>query len=215
MTDCAVIVPMLGRPWTVEPLARSLAQSKAPARLVFIVGTDDNATWAACRDYETIETTRRIRGDYAAKINLGIRSTLEPWVFLGACDIQFHAGWWESCMKAAETGAQVIGTNDLANPRTANGDLSTHTLLSRDYANLPTIDGQPGPLCEQYLHEYTDNELVGTAKKRGAYAHAPDAIVEHLHPSVGRAPWDDSYRKQAARMSKDRMLFRRRRKLWT
>jgi hypothetical protein len=215
MPDCVVLVPMLGRPWTVEPLVRSLQESGAPAEPLFIVGTDDDAVWDACEGYRTLEVKRRCTGDYAAKINAGVRATDEPWLFLGACDIRFHRGWWAACMDAAEGGAQVIGTNDLCNPRTASGDLSTHTLISREYAELPTVDGGPGPLHEGYRHEYVDSELRGTAIARGVWAHQPAAVVEHLHPMAGKAEWDDSYRGQAGRMVADRSLFRTRRRLWT
>lgn len=206
---------MLGRPWTVEPLARSLTQSKAPASLLFVVGMDDNLVIEACRRWPMLVVKRRLTGDYAAKINAGVHAATTPWVFTGACDIRFHVGWWAACMDAAETGAQVIGTNDLCNPRTASGELSTHTLISADYANLPTIDGERGPLYEGYRHEYVDDELVGTARKRGVWAHAPGAIVEHLHPSTGKSDWDDSYRAQTERMVADRRLYATRRRLWT
>jgi hypothetical protein len=92
--------------------------------------------------------------------------------------------------------------------------LSTHTLISREYAARPTIDGKPGPLFEGYRHEYVDDELRGTAIKRGVWAHAADAIVEHLHPTVNKADWDDSYREQGKRMRIDGPLFSRRRRLW-
>lgn len=214
MTECVVLVPMLGRPWTVEPLVRSLAESGAPAEVLFIIGTEDDAVWDACPGHRTLEVVRKCRGDYAAKINAGTRATSEPWLFLGACDIRFHRGWWDACMNAAETGAQVIGTNDLANPRTASGDLSTHTLISREYAARPTIDGKPGPLFEGYRHEYVDDELRGTAISRGVWTHAADAIVEHLHPATGKSDWDDSYRGQETRMRADRRLMTQRRRLW-
>lgn len=214
MTECVVLVPMLGRPWTVEPLVRSLAESGAPAEVLFIIGTEDDAAWEACRGHRTLEVVRRCRGDYAAKINAGVRATTEPWIFLGACDIRFHRGWWDACMNAAQGGAQVIGTNDLANPRTASGDLSTHTLITREYAGRELIDGGKGPLFEGYRHEYVDNELRGTAIKRGVWVHAADAVVEHLHPMAGKADWDESYRQQSERMRRDRPLFMRRRRLW-
>ena len=214
MTDCVVLVPMLGRPWTVEPLVRSLAESGAPAEALFIIGTEDDAVWDACRGHRTLEVVRKCRGDYAAKINAGTRATSEPWIFLGACDIRFHKGWWGACMDAAQGGAQVIGTNDLANPRTASGELSTHTLISREYAVRELVDGGAGPLFEGYRHEYVDDELRGTAIKRGVWTHAADAIVEHLHPTTGKSDWDDSYRQQAERLRRDRPLFTRRRRLW-
>ena len=213
--DVVVVVPMLGRPWTVDPLAESLAASTDRARLLFVVSDRDDDVLYATDDRARIVVPTCGRGDYARKINTAIRATDEPLIFTGACDLHFHAGWVEACERRIDEGAQVVGTNDRCNPRTATGALSTHTMMTRAYAELPCIDGSPGPLFEGYWHEMVDDELVGTAKARGVYAHAPDAIVEHLHPSAGKAEWDDSYRGQQERMAATRPLFRRRRRLWT
>jgi hypothetical protein len=56
--------------------------------------------------------------------------------------------------------------------------------------------------------------LVGTAKHRGVWAFAADSVVEHLHPAWGKAPDDDLYAAQRARMDASRQLFVRRARLW-
>lgn len=213
--DVVVLTPMLGRPWTVEPLAASLAASTDRARLLFIVSDRDQPALAATDGLDRLVVPTWGVGDYARKINAGIRASHEPLIFTGACDLRFHPGWVEACESLMVRPVHVVGTNDLGNERTMTGAHSTHTMISRDYAALPCIDGTPGPLCEQYRHEYVDDELVGTAIKRGVYAHATDARVEHLHPLHGKAPADASYDQMATRMAADRGLFRRRRRLWT
>ena len=65
--------------------------------------------------------------------------------------------------------------------------------MTREYAEQPTIDGQPGPCCTRYRHWYVDDELIATARHRGVYAYAADARVRHLHYLVGAAPDDDTY----------------------
>jgi hypothetical protein len=59
-----------------------------------------------------------------------------------------------------------------------------------------------------------DDEAVQTAKKRRAWAFAPDSHVEHLHPMGGKAPMDDLYAGQKRRMEDGRLLYRRRAQLW-
>ena len=49
---------------------------------------------------------------------------------------------------------------------------------------------------------------------RNAYAFAPDSVVEHLHPQVGKAPMDDLYAAQQTRMRAGYRIYRRRRHLW-
>ena len=214
MTDCVVIVPMLGRAEQVDRLVVSLAASTERARPLFVCTTTDTEVLEAVAGFDHLVVPPAERGDYAHKINVGVAASDEPLIFTGAIDLHFHEGWLEAAEWMLEGLTQVVGTNDLTNPRTAEGH-STHTLTTRDYASRGLIDGRPGLLCEDYIHEYVDDEMIGTARKRGVYAHAVDAIVEHLHPMAGKADWDDTYRAMKSRMRADRGLFNRRRALWT
>lgn len=213
MIDCVVVVPMLGRAAQVGRLADSLAASTDRARLLFACTEGDDDVLAAVAGFDHLVMKPRERGDYAHKINTAVTSAAEPLIFTGAIDLAFRPGWLEACEVRMSDRVRVVGTNDLTNPRTANGH-STHTLVARDYARSGLIDGRPGLLCEDYIHEYVDDEMVGTARKRRAYAHAADAVVEHLHPMAGKAAWDDTYRGMRRRMRSDRRLFNQRRALW-
>jgi hypothetical protein len=65
-----------------------------------------------------------------------------------------------------------------------------------------------------YASKNCDNELIGTAKHRGAWAMALDSHVEHLHPHWGKAPTDAIYDQQSQRMTTGRVIFNQRRRLW-
>lgn len=210
-----ILVPVLARPQNVAPLVESI-QGATPEThsVLFICDEHDTAEREAIKQAggEALVVT----GNYAEKINAGVRVTGEPWLFFGADDLRFHPGWFTAAKRVAErTGAGVIGTQDLCNPRVIAGEHATHFLVSRDYAEQPTIDGQPGPLFEGYLHEFVDDELIGTAKKRGQWAFAAESVVEHLHPDAGKSPTDGLYKAQGHRMRKSRPLYEQRRPLWT
>lgn len=214
----AVLVPMLGRPHHVEGLRQSLTDTAPHARCVWLCSDGDTAAVSECKATgDQVEVLPlRGRGDYAGKINHGYRVTSEAWLFLGAADIRFHPGWWDACRRRIDSGALVIGTNDLGNSRTASGKLSTHTLVARDYVDwFGTIDQDRTVLHEGYWHEFVDNEFVETAQARKAYAHAPDAVVEHLHPMWGKSRPDAMYDAAAVRMGQGYSLFKKRRPLWT
>jgi hypothetical protein len=205
---------MLGRPGTVQPLVESIGDS---ADVLFICSPHDTTT-DACRatgrDVLTVGWEPG-PGDYARKINAGYRVTDDPLLFLGACDLRFHPGWLDAAKTKLTDGIGVVGTNDLGNARVIRGEHATHSLVTRAYADLGTIDGQPGILHEGYHHEYVDDELVGTAKHRQAWAFAPDSVVEHLHPSWGKAPTDHLYDAQRLRMAASWRDYRNRRRMWT
>ncbi len=212
----AVLVPMLGRPQTVGPLRESLAASTDQAHLVWIVTDTDTAVRDAVAGDTAVVVPQHKRGDYARKMNAGYRATTEPWLFLGACDIRFHPGWWEACMAKAKAGYKVIGTNDLGNRGTADGRLSTHTLVQRTYVDRHGTIDKPGQLLhEGYWHEFVDNELIATAKHRGVYGHARQAHVEHLHWLWGKRDRDDLDADYEQRMAQGERLWMKRRRLWT
>ena len=214
MTDCVVIVPMLGRGHLMDRLRGSLADSTDRARLLWVVTSGDFDVLDELHGDDHVITPPRARGDYAHKINVGVDASDEPLIFTGAIDLHFVPGWLEAAERLLDGQVRVVGTNDLTNERTAH-EHSTHTLVARDYVDRGLIDGRPGLLCEDYIHEWCDDELVGTAIKRGAYAHADDSIVEHLHPMADKAEWDETYLRMRTRMRADRALFNRRRQLWT
>lgn len=217
-----VVVPVLGRPEAVLPLVLSLRETSY-ARLLFVVHRSDTRECRqikrVARQHDDIEaltvTFPHGPGDYSRKINAGVNATDEDWIFQGADDLRFHAGWEDEALKLAEaTGKRVIGTNDLCNPRTINGSHSTHTLVHRSYImEVGTVD-EPGKLLhEGYWHGFCDDELVAAAQMRGEWAHARDAIVQHLHPLCAEVERDATYDRalDPAGFTADRQLFQNRR----
>lgn len=218
MTEVAVLVPMLGRADKLPTLVDSLHRTAPAARLLFLCTTTDAETVVACKQHgDFLAFPPQPVGDYAAKINEGVRATDEPLLFFGAIDIEFQPGWLEAATAHLSESVRVVGTNDLANPRVMRGEHATHFLVARDYATKPLIDGDAdGPLFTGYVHEYVDDEFLGTAKARHAYAFAADSYVRHRHPHFDpTAVWDDSYRGMTGRMRRSRRLYQRRRRLWT
>lgn len=224
-TDVVVIVPVLARPHRVEPFLTSLADATADrVRVVFVATAGDTAMIDAVisaadgADDIILEVLPRNRvGDYARKVNFVYERTTEPFMFLGADDLHFHDGWLEAAMAAmADPRIGVVGTQDLApTDRARNGEHATHCLVRRAYIDAHgTIDERGKVLHEGYPHEWVDDEFVGTAKARHAWAFAHASIVEHLHPSWGKAPTDRLYRDQRRRMTAGRALYRRRSGLW-
>jgi hypothetical protein len=219
MTDSAdtvVLVPMLGRDHRVEPLVESI-RATSNARILFCCTPGDDKVLDAVDRVgcQRLLVPRRPVGDYARKINYGYRATTEPLMFTAADDLEFHPGWLEAAKAQLRPGIGVVGTNDLGSPRVMAGDHSCHFLITREYADKHgTIDGPGAVMYEGYPHEWVDDELVGTAKKRGAYEHAHESHVEHLHPNWGKAPLDELYMRQSSRIRLGRGLYLRRRRRW-
>lgn len=215
VTEVAILVPVLGRPQRVQPLVDSIrAATPEPHEILFLADPQDVAT----RDAIALAGGCRVLspgGSYAQKINVGVRETDTPFVFLAADDLYFHPGWLPAALCRFVGPVGVVGTNDVGNRRVIRGEHATHSLVARWYASLGTIDGQPGLLHEGYRHNFCDDELVSTAKRRSAWAFADDSVVEHLHPHWGKGQHDETYAKGQATFRIDRKHFQKRRALWT
>jgi len=223
MPDLVIIIPMLARAHRVAPLIASIEENTdCDHTVLFVCTRGDGHVLAAVED--VMHSRPHVRcdvldpntvGDYAIKINHGYRVTDEPFLFLGADDLQFHPGWWPPALHHFVNPAiGVVGTQDQCNTRVRRGVHATHSVVSRRYVDAHgTIDG-PGVLHEGYVHEFVDDEFVATARKRRAFAFEHRSIVEHLHPMVGKAPSDPMYAAQGSRMMIDRRTFQRREHLW-
>lgn len=214
--DLVILVPMLGRPHHVAPLLATIEQATPAAQVLFLCSANDTAVHDAidAAGRELMIVPYYPVGDYARKINRGVRETDRSLIFMGASDLAFRPGWFEAAISKLVGRVGFVGTNDLGNARVKEGTHSTHSLITRDYAELGTIDERNKVLHEGYLHEFVDDEAVGTAMYRGAWAMALDSIVQHLHPSWGTAPTDDLYDQQQKRMAYGYRLFQHRKRLW-
>lgn len=211
MPEVVVIVPVLGRPQRVQPFCDALYEHSpvGAVRALFVADSHDRAELDAIA--ASGEDVLIHDGNYAAKVNAAVVLTTEPLLFFAADDLRFRAHWLRNAQRRLTDAVQVVGVNDMLRRRRRH---ATHFLVTRDYAQLPTIDGEPGPLSTAYQHSFVDDEFIATATKRGAYAYAIDAHVEHLHPMGGLAVDDATYRKGRDTFKADRRVFQQRFPLW-
>ena len=206
-----VIVPVLHRPQNVEPLMVSLLASTGLASVTFVVEEGD--------DVEAAEVERcggRVlfkSGTFAEKVNYAFGETVAPWLFLAGDDVRFRPGWLDHIQDVGRRyKADVVGSNDLVNPRVMRGEHATHMAIRRDYVvqHGASWDG-PGVVChEGYRHWFVDDEIVTVAKSRQTFQMAMGSEVEHMHPMGGKAPNDAIYDLGASQSKQDEAHFKAR-----
>ena len=130
MNQIAILVPVLNRPQNARPLvASALRSTKVRHSIVFLCSPGDDLEIKACR--ETVANVHVVDwepgpGDWAKKINRGFAITSEEFVLLGADDLCFHEGWDMAVLGVArQSGAGVVGTNDLGNATVMRGHQSS------------------------------------------------------------------------------------------
>jgi len=213
----AVIVPVLRRPQNAEPFMTSLRASTGLATVYALIDNEDDETREEWREAgAVILQTGRALGTFAEKVNQGYLCAANaqmPWLFMVGDDVRFRPGWLDHAQHVATAfNADVVGTNDLANPRVLAGEHATHLLIRRSYVDErgASWDG-PGVVChEGYRHWFVDDEIVTAAKQRGVWQMALGSIVEHLHPIFGKAEDDEVYRLGQSFAEQDQKTFEER-----
>lgn len=209
-----VIVPTRGRAVRLRSLVNIFAEvTPEPYRILFVVDPDDNRSRRATKGMNLVTEDRFT---FPRKVNLGIAATDEEFVLVAADDVRPHPGWFEAARQKTSEGFGFIATNDLGNKEVMAGRLATLPFVTRWYIHRGTVDGD-GLYHEGYHHNGADREASETAQVRGAFAYAPDSIVEHLHPNYGKNGLDDTYREggfHRAGNIADKELYCRRSHLW-
>ena len=96
-----------------------------------------------------------------------------------------HDGWYEKIMAAlTETPNSIVYGNDLVHGE----GLPTSVFMD---ANIVRSLGFMAPPSQQQL--YVDNFWKALGERLGTLRYVPEAIIEHLHPLVGKAPNDFVY----------------------
>lgn len=223
-----IIIPTYGRAGRLDDIvANVMAATSTPYRLIFVIEEDDLPTIDVVRTWEgrdwpvLVIANRRCR-TYAGAINWAYMSDIarSDYLFAGADDLRFHAGWDTaalSVMGACGGRVEVVGTNDLLNPYVAQGFHATHYLVARDYLDRDggVVDAGPGSfLPENYDHQFTDTEFIGTAKMRARFMPCMESIVEHLHFLAGKSDKDATYERAYEQLELDEKVYQARRDLW-
>jgi hypothetical protein len=219
-----VIVPVLHRPQNIEPLMRSLRASTGLARAFFVCEEDDAEEMDAVTDAGGIVLFDHVgkSSTFAEKVNYAYEVTERcdpaPWLLLVGDDVRFRPGWLDHAQDVHRRyGANVIGTNDLVNPRVVRGEHATHPMIRRSYVDEVGAgwDG-PGVVChEGYHHWFVDDEIVTAAKQRETFQFAMGSQVEHLHPIGGQVETDDVYELGSKHADEDKAVFEKRFKRFT
>ena len=207
----AVIVPAI-RFTNAERFMKSLRASTGLAT-VYAIATDDEVEAAEAWEKAGAEVRAVSEGiSFAQRMNAGYAVTDEAWVFITGDDVVFRPGWLDHAQAVAGEKFDVVGTNDLGNPRVVSGEHATHMMIRRSYidATGASWDG-PKNLChEGYRHWYVDDEIVAAAQQRGVWAAALGSVVEHFHPAWGKADTDDVYQFGQSFADEDRKIFEKR-----
>lgn len=215
MNKIAIIIPTRGRPDKVgKMLANIKATTTLPYEVYFGIDPDDSATIAACRELKANAIVNQVPSKYGPTINNCYHKTSEPFLMLGADDIEFTQGWdreMMACMDDPKIG--IVGHYDNW-PIGKTGKHGSHLLIRRDYIRTYSgVEDEADTIYSTaYYHYNTDIETEQTAMKRGAFVMS-NAVIHHHHWCNGEVPKDETYiRAMNDNMVHDIQVYNQRRK---
>jgi len=209
----AVLIPTLKRPHRIAEVIQNIKDTAPEATPYFIIEQHDTETAEAIELAGGNKIVNTRAASYAGAINTAIHLTTEPYLVMASDDLIFHPNWLPPLLELAKDFG-FVGTNDLYNPDVLSGNHATHYLITREYAELGSIDNPDAFLHEGYIHNYTDTEAVATAIHRNQWTPCLHSHLEHRHWVWGLATQDETYAKGANTVNDDAGLFNSRRHLW-
>ena len=183
----------------------ALQNSSSPESIEFIVYTDaDDQTM---KNFKQSNTKIFVgpKMSVSKMTNICYQNSRGSILMYAADDIVFRTNLWNT--KILETIDKLdseyflIHGDDLGQK---SNKIATHGFVSREFAK------QLGYLLPPYFYaDFCDTWLTSIARYSNSRIYLEDLIIEHLHPSWGKASFDDTYldRKRKKRFWKEFLKF--------
>lgn len=181
-----IIVPSRGRPENAQRLLDqilSTTSSDDEVYITFVTDHDDPTQF----QYPTLHTEAVIGGSMVQALNelaVEVADEFEYIAFLGD-DTLPRGDWYDKIIEALQSKKNsIVYGNDLIHGE----GLPTSVFMD---ANIVRTLGYMAPPNQKQL--FVDNYWKALGEALGTLQYLPEAIIEHLHPIVQKAPSDTSY----------------------
>lgn len=196
----AVLCPSRERPDRFRELLEAIDATAAKPVRVYLGVDDDDPTLAgyrdACGPFATVEVCGGPRRPLARWLDtLAAHAVSDGYSIIGFMgdDHRPRTGGWDDLVRQRIDGGMVYGRDGLQDER-----LPTWCFWSADVIRAL------GFFCPPTLeHMYLDNFWLALARGIGRCAYVPELLVEHMHPSAGKASVDAGYEKAESCVGRD------------
>lgn len=186
-----VICPSRGRPDKARDTYESFEKTKRNdwTKIVFVIDWDD-PDWNKYTDLNLPFLTPIHDGGMGNALNAAALQLMDEYDYLGFVgdDHRFRTKNWDNLMLehlTAEGGGIGYG-NDLMQ----GVNLPTQVFLSSSIVKTLGWMALPGA-----KHLYLDDTWKSLGEGLDRLYYFPEIVIEHLHPAVGKAEWDDNYKR--------------------
>jgi hypothetical protein len=202
VTDLLMIVPTRGRPQNIAALLDAWAETTVGDTELWLALDQDDPTLSECLTVRPkmewpaapvhparwiVQERLRLAGTLNTLATAAAREGKYKAIgFMGDDHRPRTRGWdaaFSTALDALETG--MVYGNDLIQ----GAALPTAVAMTADIIAALGYMVPPG-----LVHLYIDNAWLSLGEGLGRIRYLPEAVIEHMHPLVGKAPDDDRYR---------------------
>lgn len=155
-------------------------------RVKFIVDADD-PTLPGYINHELPMICLPERVGYTASLNAVASSLWDRGGILGAFgdDVCFQTRGWDKIVEETLRAPGIAYGDDLIHGKNHPSAVFMSSVIAKalGWLALPAT-----------THQWADDGWKRLGQETGLLRFMPDVIVEHMHPGVGKAEWDDTYR---------------------
>ena len=178
-----IYIPTFGRPDKLQALADNIkATTRSDYELYWGVEPFDTASIEAGKKTGHPVILNTDEPNYGNALQSIYEATEEPIFFPANDDFLFLDGWDTAPLAMFEKFPDigVLGVHD-GNPKTS---FTSVYMVRRSYIQEHSgVIDMPNRVLYPYGHNFSDNELAGTAQKRGMWDRCTEPCIQHQHPS--------------------------------
>lgn len=195
MADLLVIVPSRGRPEAVREMAEAFRETCLANTRIRVVVDDNDPCAAQYREVSLegrgADVSVRPSRSMVEALNLQAVASVNPGLgnhvigFMGDDHRPRTVGWDLAYLEAlGGLGTGIVYGDDMLQGRR----LPTQCAMTADI--VQTLGYMAPPTL---THMYVDNFWLSLGEQAQCIRYLPDVVVEHRHPTAGKAQWDDGY----------------------
>jgi hypothetical protein len=210
--NLVVVIPSRGRPKSAREAVQAIRDTADLVTTSVVVAIDEDDPCASeyrawtFAPYGPEVSLVTLRGDETGGL---IRATNTVARRIAAHDPDAIIGNLGDDHRTRTRGWDRLVADALVRPGIAYGDDLIHgaRLPSAPFVSASIVNALGWYFLPTAEHMYGDDALRVLGESLGRLRYLPDVVIEHLHPAVHKAPWDDGYARAYATVEADQAAY--------
>jgi hypothetical protein len=180
----AILVPTRGRPERAKALRESIRATAFDRVAVTFYVDDDDPALPAYIDLVGARLVTGPRLGYTATLNRLAEASEATILGAFGDDVLFRTPGWDRIVESTLSTPGIAYGDDLIHGKNHPSAVFMSSVIVKalGWLALPAT-----------THQWADDGWKRLGQETGLLRFMPEVVVEHMHPAVGKADWDDTY----------------------